>query len=325
MLAVAVQARRLVLLVLVDGAQGRGVDQHGGKRQVAGSLGRGDHEGVGAVDRYVHVEQAQGPADHAGGQVVVHRHRLAEGGGRVAGRVRAVVDGDVAEVLPGNAELVDVARGPGGVAHGGGHGLRAGRRRWWAQRAAPAERVLQRRQRVPGQPVGRVVGEHDVAQPAVDGTRRRRHLVDEGDHRVGEPGHFGDAEHRLHGGRIRERAADAVDVGGGEPAGPQHCRARLGGQRRLAATRVAGHEPRGGGAGEGHLVLHRVPVADHERSHLQSTRRNTGSGVPDRSIQSRTTRSPMAMASLGEPTTVLVKRRPGCSSSSTVTTGYGVV
>ena len=65
-----------------------------------------------------------------------------------------------------------------------------------------------------------------------------------------------------------------------------------------------------------------LPAADHDA--VAPMRRNTGRGVPARSIQSRSTRSPMAIASLGEPTTVLVKRRPGCSSSSTVTTGYGV-
>jgi hypothetical protein len=32
----------------------------------------------------------------------------------------------------------------------------------------------------------------------------------------------------------------------------------------------------------------------------------------------------MTTSSFAAPTTVLVKRSPGCSSSSTVTTGYGV-
>jgi hypothetical protein len=33
----------------------------------------------------------------------------------------------------------------------------------------------------------------------------------------------------------------------------------------------------------------------------------------------------MAISSFAAPITVLEKRSPGCSSSSTVTTGYGVV
>ena len=52
--------------------------------------------------------------------------------------------------------------------------------------------------------------------------------------------------------------------------------------------------------------------------------RNTGTGTPSRSSQSRTTGAPITTSSFAAPTTVLVKRSPDCSSSSTVTTGYGV-
>ena len=116
----------------------RGVDEHRRQRQVAGPLGRGDDEGVGAVDRHVHVEQAQRPADHAGGQVVVHRDRLAHGGGRVAGRVRAVVDGDVAEVLPWARRTRACSARPRPCSPTRpAIGLGAGRRRRRAERTAP--------------------------------------------------------------------------------------------------------------------------------------------------------------------------------------------
>ena len=64
LLAVVAQARGLVLLVLADLAERRRVDEHGPVREVARPLGGGDDERVGAVDRDVHVEQAQRPADH---------------------------------------------------------------------------------------------------------------------------------------------------------------------------------------------------------------------------------------------------------------------
>ena len=57
---------------------------------------------------------------------------------------------------------------------------------------------------------------------------------------------------------------------------------------------------------------------------LRSRAGTTGTGTPSRSIQSSVTGVPMTMSSFAAPTTVLVKRSPGCSSSSTVTTGYGV-
>src|SRR5260221_214822 len=94
MLAAGVEARDLVLVVPLRDAHGRGMDQHGWLAQNPRSLGGGDDEGVGPVDRQVHVEHAKWPADHAGAQVVVHRHRIANGRARVAGRVGPVVERD---------------------------------------------------------------------------------------------------------------------------------------------------------------------------------------------------------------------------------------
>jgi len=66
LLAVPQEARRLVLLVLVDLAVRARVDEHRLQSHVARSLGGGDDERVGAVDRDVHVEHRQRPSDHPG-------------------------------------------------------------------------------------------------------------------------------------------------------------------------------------------------------------------------------------------------------------------
>ena len=62
-----------------DHAERGRVDEHGraAARSRARSVG-GDDERIGAVDRHVHVEQAQRPADHPGREVVVHRDRVAD-------------------------------------------------------------------------------------------------------------------------------------------------------------------------------------------------------------------------------------------------------
>ena len=214
--------------------------------------------------------------------------------------------------------LVDVARGPGGVADRPGDLLRG--RRGTDRRRAP-ERVLQRRSGVPGQPVGPVVHQHRLAQAGGDRSGGRRDVVALRHHRIGEPGDLGDAEHPLDLGRGGGRAADAVDVLRPEPAVAHHLRARLGDPGRLTAAGVPREEARRRGAGEGDAVLHGIAGADHQ---AVPSRRKTGTGCPARSIQSSRTRRPIPISSFAAPITVLVNRSPGCSSSSTVATGWGV-
>ena len=78
-------------------------------------------------------------------------------------------------------------------------------------------------------------------------------------------------------------------------------------------------EAGGGRARERDLILGRVGVADH----AAPASLNAGNGRPSRSIQVSSTGVPMTMSSFDASTTVLVNRRPSCSSSSTVTTGCG--
>ena len=88
--------------------------------------------------------------------------------------------------------------------------------------------------------------------------------------------------------------------------------------RRSRSPRCAA-EPGRRRVGDGDAVLGRVARGDHAAA--ASRERNTGIGAPRASIQSSSPGVPITMSSLAAPTTVLVNRSPGCSSSSTVTTG----
>ena len=294
----------------------------GGSGRSRRPLGGRDDERVAPVDRDVHVVQAQRFPDHPRREVVVHRQRGAHGRAGVGHGVGPVVDRHVSQAGARHAELVDVARGPGGVADRSGDGLRLGDP-GAAERGAAPERVLQRAARVPGHPVGPVIGEHHVAEPAVHGADGGGHVVAERDHRIGEPGHLRDPQHVLHRRGAGQRPAQAVDVPRRQAALAEHGLAGLGDVARLAPVGVAGLKPGRGGAGDRHPVLHGVARGDHAApSWLScSARRNTGMGAPPRVIQSSSTRRPIWIPSFGDPTTVLENRSPGCSSRSTVTTG----
>jgi hypothetical protein len=71
-LTVAAEARSLLLAVDVDHAEHSGIHENGREPHVARSLGGCDDERVGAVDRDVHVEQAERPADDPRREVVGH-------------------------------------------------------------------------------------------------------------------------------------------------------------------------------------------------------------------------------------------------------------
>ena len=114
----------------------------------------------------------------------------------IAGGVAAVVDRHQPEVLAWHVVLVDVARGPGGVADSAEDAVRSGSGA--RGHAEAAERILQGGCGVPGQAIRRVVDEHGLAQAAEHRRRGHRDGVDHGHHWVVEPGDARDAEHRLH-------------------------------------------------------------------------------------------------------------------------------
>src|SRR5205823_14182510 len=134
-------------------------------------------------------------------------------------------------------------------------------------------------------------------------------------------------------GRKAERRLDVLRVGAhqpvhvvrGEPGVLDRGDARIEGERRRRDLAAIAPEAGGRGAGERDAVLAGIGVTDHTAliANLGSVlaSRNTGNGRPSRSTQSSCTGAPITMSSLSAPTTVLVKRKPSCSSSSTVTTG----
>ncbi len=77
-------------------------------------LAPGDHDGGRAVAGRVAVVEAQRGRDHAGGEVVVEGERVAVDGPVVQGRVAPAVEGDLGQLLAGEAELVDPALGDQG-------------------------------------------------------------------------------------------------------------------------------------------------------------------------------------------------------------------
>src|SRR5947209_15121787 len=88
-----------------------GFDADGGLGEVGGD-GRVRHDnGDGGVAGDVAVEQPERGGDRAGRHVVVHRHRVAVDGGRVAPRSGSAVDGDPAEELTGGAVAVEIVVG----------------------------------------------------------------------------------------------------------------------------------------------------------------------------------------------------------------------
>src|SRR5262249_35453702 len=111
----------------------------------------------------------------------------------------------------------------------------------------------------------------------------------------------------------------AVDVGGADTRVLHGRDARVQRQGRRGHLALISRETRGGGAGERDAVFGGVRGADH----VWPAKRNAGNGRPSRSIHVSSTALPISMSSLLASTTVLVKRRPSCSGSSTVTTGCG--
>ena len=119
----SMQARGLVLLVLGDHAERarRGSAPGGSARSRARSavvMTKASAPSTGTSMSSRHSGQRIMRAR----EVVVHRDRVAHGGGRVARGVGAVVDRDVAEVSR-DAVLVEVPAGPRRVAHGAAHAL----------------------------------------------------------------------------------------------------------------------------------------------------------------------------------------------------------
>ena len=88
-----------------------GVDPDGGLGQVAGHRRVGHDDGDRGVARDVAVVEPERRGDGPGRQVVVHRHRVAVDGRRVAGGVGPAVEGDPPEHLPGGAVAVQVLVG----------------------------------------------------------------------------------------------------------------------------------------------------------------------------------------------------------------------
>ena len=185
------------------------------QRHVARALGRGDDERVGTVDRHVHVEEAQRPADHPRREVVVHRERVAERGGRIARRVGTVVDRDVAERLTRRVVLVQVAARPGRVADGAADAVGPEAVTGTATEAHAPERVVGGRAREHRAAVDGVVCEHDVGRTRVDGVHRVGDRGDERDAGSVPVRKVRDAERRLD--VLRVRAHEPVDVVGADP------------------------------------------------------------------------------------------------------------
>ncbi len=95
-------------------------------REITGDVGSRDDHGDGRIAGHVAVVQAERRRDHAGRQVVVHGHRVAVDGVLVASGTHAVVDGDVAEQLPGGAVLLHVLAGVEADPRGRRHGAERG-------------------------------------------------------------------------------------------------------------------------------------------------------------------------------------------------------
>ena len=192
---------------------------------------------------------------------MVSGSRIAAAG--IAHRVGAGVDRDAPEALAPDAELVEIARRPRGVADRAGDRLRWRGHEPGPEATAAPERVARGRAREHRAAEERVVPEDDVALAAVHRAHRRDQLVHERDLRVGEPGDLGDAERRLHGGRGRGRADDAVDVGRGQPGVAQDADARVERERGRAHLAAVAREAGRRGVGDGHAVLGRIARGDH--------------------------------------------------------------
>ena len=220
-----------VLLRRRGHAHGRRVDEDWGGGQVAGPLGGGHDERVRAVDRHIHVVQAQRLTDHPAGQVIGHGQRLAQHRVRVGRRVAPVVDRDVAEVFPRGAELRQVTARPGGVARGAVHAPRlgvgvpvaGGGPAVGQPEGGPApERVRVRATREAADPVDRVVGERHLAGPGPDRVDGGHQVVHDRRRGARPPGDRGQPERGDHSGRVdaagEQPSADhAVDIGSGQP------------------------------------------------------------------------------------------------------------
>ena len=213
----------LLLGAVVGVPERGGVHEHRFGGKVSGSFGGGQHEGVCAVERYVHVVDRQRLTHRPAGEVLLHGERLAEHGVGVARGVGARVDGDPAQHLPSVPVGMEIVVGPGGVGDGtevgvgavvdvAGAPVRAG---VGHPDGGPAPRRVRRRgPRRPRQPVAVVIGQHGVAHTGGDGRHGGHDLVADDGRRVGEPGDCGDPQRSLDVVSRHRRTADAVDVAG---------------------------------------------------------------------------------------------------------------
>ena len=251
------------------------------------------HHRAAAVGHKAAVELAQRVRDHARAQHVLDRQRFAGEGFRVVGRPRACGGGDVGQVLPRRAELVQVARGGQAIA---------------VDRVADVELRLERhrlggRPEAPGGPLVRAIGDQcGVDQAGIQQDRGVQHVGHErraADVRTGgvdrDDAQMLGQRHRAH--RVkRRRSPDAVDIGDRQPRVLQRHERRLAHQLgRVPAGRLALAE--GGRAGAGDLAA-QVP---HVRRHQAASHTTAGSPFTS-SILARTFR-PIVTSSGGMPTT----------------------
>ena len=139
------EAGGLVLLVLGDHPLRARVDEHRLQRQVASALGGGDDERVGAVDRHVHVEEAQRPTDHAGREIVVHRERVADAAAGLCAALERSLIAMYPNVSRVRLVLVEVPARPRGVSDRAADAVGPEAVARPSPEAHPAERVVGRR------------------------------------------------------------------------------------------------------------------------------------------------------------------------------------
>jgi hypothetical protein len=92
-----------------------GVDEDRLVGQVSGSLDGRYHEGIGTVDREVHVKQAHGIVDHAGRKVVFHCDRRSQSRQRIVDGIPPTIDHEVSDVFTRCPQFVQIAAHESGV------------------------------------------------------------------------------------------------------------------------------------------------------------------------------------------------------------------
>ena len=191
------------------------------------------------------------------------------------------------------------------------------------------ERIAAGAAGVPADAIHRVIDEHCLRRPGVDGVHSRRQVIH--DRRLGrrpigdvEP-ETGDDGQRVDAAGQQAAAHDTVDVAFGQSGVTDRRDRSLQNHGQLGRFAAITGVRRQAEADDRSTVLggYREAMSSPSSTVFRPGRK-AYHGAPSRSIQVSSTGRPMRNCSGGQSTTVLTNRRPGCSSSSTAASGQGV-